>query len=208
MAAGVGAVLALTVSTAALSASASTGTAPGTGTAAVVQSVLDRVLGPGSAIVQVSDTVRTSTGLTTTQQVGSAVPSSIATLGTTTASGSSQAVVQQNAISGTTTTVATPAGALVRRSVSVAVDRTRLGGRSLAAIRALVTGAAGVVASRGDRVSVVVTRFAAPVAPAVAPSPTPLSLLLPFVPQLLWVLGGVAALAVLAAAVRGSRRPA
>ncbi|TDS81048.1 flagellar M-ring protein FliF C-terminal domain-containing protein [Amnibacterium kyonggiense] len=203
--AGVGAVLLLTGTGAATAATASTGTVPGGDTAAAVQAVLDRVLGPGNAVVVVSDTIRTSSGTTSTQAFGSGVPQSVVAATT----GTSALLVQQDAVSSTSSTVATPAGGLVRQSVSVAVDRAHLGGRSVAAIRALVVSSSGIVAARGDRLSVVVTRFARPApAPAPAPAPTPLTLLLPYAPQLIWVLGAVLALAVLAGAVRGRRRPA
>ncbi|MGT2426679.1 flagellar M-ring protein FliF C-terminal domain-containing protein [Amnibacterium kyonggiense] len=202
LAAGAGAVLLLTATGAAAGAIASTGTVPGDRTAAAVQTVLDRVLGPGGAVVVVSDVVRTSSGTTSTQVFGPGVPQAVST----STSGTSTSVVQQDAVDAATTTVVTPAGGLVRQSVSVAVDRARLGGRSLATVRALVVGAAGIVPARGDRLSVVATRFAHPVA-AVAPAVTPLTLLLPYAPQLIRVLGAVLALAVLAAAVRGRRRP-
>jgi flagellar M-ring protein FliF len=203
LAAGAGAVLLLTATGAASAATASTGTVPGAATAAAVQAVLDRVLGPGGAVVVVSDTIRTSSGTTSTQAFGAGVPQSVAVATT----GTSRALVQQDAVSSTTTTIATPAGGLVRQSVSVALDRAHLGGRSIAAIRTLVASSAGIVASRGDRLSVVVTRFARPLTVA-QPAPGPLTVLLPYVPQLIWALGAVLALAVLAAAVRGRRRPA
>jgi len=203
LAAGAGAVLLLSATGAAASATASTGTEPGRDTAAAVQTVLDRVLGQGNAVVVVSDTIRTSSGTTSTQQYGSGVPQRIAVA----TSGTSKALVQQNAVDSATTVVATPPGGLVRQSVSVAVDRAHLGGRSVAAIRTLVGASAGIVAARGDTLSVVVTRFARPAAvPAAAPDP--LALLMPYVPQLIWVLGAVVALGVLAGAVRGRRRPA
>lgn len=203
----VSAVVALAGGAAAMSASASTGTVPGSDAAAAVQTVLDRVLGPGNAVVAVSDTVVTSAGTTTTQQYGSGVARAVSVATQSTSGASSRTTAQQNAVGMTTTTTTAPAGSLVRRTVSVAVDSAHLGGRSLAALRRIASSAAGVVGSRGDRFSLIATRFARPAA-VVAPSPSPVAMVLPYVPQLLWVLGAVLALAVLAAAVRGRRRPA
>ena len=74
-------------------------------------------------------------------------------------------------VGGTTTSVATPAGALVDQSVAVAVDRAHLGAIRIATLRRLVASAAGLVPSRGDRLSLVVARFARSAAAPVARRP-------------------------------------
>lgn len=190
---------------AASAASASTGTVPGSDRAAAVQTVLDRVLGPGNATVVVTDTVRTSTSRTTSVRWGSGVAASVAADAVVSAGGASTAVTQQNLVGGTTTVLTTPAGALVDQSVSVAVDRAHLGSTTLATLRRLVSATAGIVPSRGDRVSVVVTRFARP-APPTPVAVSPLATLLPYAVPAIWALGAVLALVILGAAVRGARR--
>jgi flagellar M-ring protein FliF len=190
---------------AASTAFASTGTAPGSDRAAAVQAVLDRVVGPGNATVVVSDTIRTSSAQTTSVRWGSGTVGAIASNTVVTPAGTSVSTVQQHLDGSTTTVTATPAGALVDQSVSVVVDRAHLGSTSLATVRRLVTAAAGVVPSRGDRVSVVVARFAKP-APAAVAAITPLALLKPYAVPAIWAVGGLAALLIVIAAVR--RRPA
>jgi len=190
---------------AASTAWASTGTVPGGDRAAAVQAVLDRVLGPGGATVVVSETIRTSSSTSTSRQWGSGVVGAIATDRVVTSGGTTTSSTRQDLVGGTTTAVATPAGALVRQSVAVAVDRSKLGSTSLASLRRLVTGAAGIVGSRGDRVSITVARFAHPSA-SVAPAISPLTLLLPFAVPAIWALGAIAALLILVRAVRGGRR--
>ena len=187
------------------SASASTGSVPDGDRAAAVRTVLDRVLGPGGSTVVVAATVRTSASATTRVQWGSAVPVSTAASRTvvpgvgTTAQGTAQ-----NAVGGTTTTVATPPGAVVRQTVSVAVDRARLGRTSVAALRRLAASAVGLVPARGDRLSLVVTRFARPAAVA-APQRSLLAVLLPHAVPAIQGVGGVLALLVLAGAARGRK---
>ena len=190
---------------AAVSASASTGVVPGTDRAAAVQTVLDRVLGPGNATVVVSDTIRTSSGTTTSAQWGTGTAASTTSSTVVTPGGSSVATTSRNLVGGTTTTLADPAGTLLSRSVSVAVDRAHLGSTSLASLRKLVTGAAGVVPARGDRISIVVTRFAR-AATVVAPPISPLALLLPYAVPAIWVAGALLALLILARTVRGPRK--
>jgi flagellar biosynthesis/type III secretory pathway M-ring protein FliF/YscJ len=136
---------------------------------------------------------------------GSGVVAAVATDRVVTANGTTTSSTQQHLDGSTTTAVATPAGAIVGRSVAVAVDRSKLGSTSLASLSRLVGAAAGVVASRGDRVSIAVVRFARPAAPA-APAVTPVSLLLPSAVPAIWALGGIAALLILVRAVRGGRR--
>lgn len=189
---------------AASTAFASNGTVSGSDRAAAVQTVLDRVLGPGTATVVVSDTVRTSSSQTASVQWGSGVVGSIAQNTVVTAAGTARATTQQNLDGSTTTVTSTPAGSLVDRSVSVVVDRAQLGSTSLATLRRLVTASAGVVPSRGDRVSVVVATFAKPALPVTA-AVTPLALLTPWAVPAMWAIGALVALLILVAAVR--RRP-
>jgi len=195
----------LLVAAAAGSASASTGPAPGGDRAAAVQTVLDRVLGPGNSTVVVSATVRSSASATTRVQWGSAVPV-VAAMSRAVVPGVGATTVRaaQNAVGGTTTTVATPPGALVRQTVSVAVDRAHLGRTSVAALRRLAASAAGLVPGRGDRLSLVVATFARPAVVA-APRPSLLAALLPDAVPALWGAGGLLALLVLAGAARGRR---
>lgn len=190
---------------AATTAFASGSTVPGSDRAAAVQSVLDRVLGAGSSTVVVSDTIRTSTSRTSSVRWGSGAIGSITRDTIATAAGTSRATTQQNLDGSTTTVTSTPSGALVNQSVSVVVDRAHLGRTSLATLRRLVAGAAGVVPSRGDRVSVIVAPFARTAGVKVA-AVTPLELLMRFAVPAIWVIGALVALLVLVVAVR--RRPA
>jgi flagellar biosynthesis/type III secretory pathway M-ring protein FliF/YscJ len=192
---------------AATAASASTGPAPGSDRAAAVQAVLDRVLGPGNSSVVVSETIQTSTTGTTSVRWGSGVVASVAASEVTTSGGTTLATVQQRLVGGTATVVATPAGTHVDQTVAVAVDRAHLGTTSLATVRRLVTAAAGIVPSRGDRVSVVAARFAPPV-PVRTAAVGPLTMLLPFAVPAIWALGALGGMAVIAAAVRGGRHHA
>lgn len=203
----IGVVAVLLISPAAASAAvASTGTGPGSDRAAAVQAVLDRVLGPGNATVIVSDTIRTSTASTTSLQWGSGVVASGSSSSVTVAGTSASASTRQNAVSGTATDVVTPAGALVRQNVAVVVDRAHLGGVSVASLRTVVRAAAGIVRARGDRLTVVVTRFARPV-PATVPVPAPALLLMPYITPAIGVLAAVVAALILAFVLRGPRRP-
>jgi flagellar M-ring protein FliF len=188
-------------------ATASTGDVPGAERAAAVQSVLDRVLGPGDAVVTIADTVRTSTTATSTVRYSGGAAGSVATSaarvgGVVTSSASST----RNLVGGTSTVVVTPPGTLLRQDVSVAIDKAHLGGRSLPALRRLVATAAGVVPSRGDRVALVVTPFARAAAASAAAPPSVLALLLPSLVPLIWASGGLLALLVGVLMLRG-RRP-
>lgn len=189
---------------AAASATASTGSGTDAGATAAVQSVLDRVVGPGRATVVVDDTIRTSTSRTTTVRWGSGVPTSIAAERVVAGGTTSTSVAQQDAVGGSTTTVVTPPGALVRRSVSVAVDRSSLRTVGTGALRRLVAAAAGLVPGRGDRVSVIAVRFAA-TRTAPAPSFGPAAILLPLAVPAIWAAGALLALTVLVRALRVGR---
>jgi flagellar M-ring protein FliF len=204
VAVGVAAVL-LLWPLASATAFASTGTVSGADTASAVQSVLDRVLGPGGATVVVSDTVRTSSSTSTSTRWGSGAVGSIATQRLVTPGGTVIDATQQDLVGGTTTTLATPSGALVRQTVAVAVDRARIGSTSVAALRRLVAGAAGIVPSRGDRVSITVAPFAHRAA-VVAPAASPVALLLPYAVPAIWAIGAIAALLILVRAARGPKR--
>jgi flagellar M-ring protein FliF len=200
-------VVLLLVTAPAAAASASTGTTSGDRRAAAVQTVLDRVLGPGTSVVVVTDTIRTSSSATATVRWGSGVARSAAASSTVVAGvGAYRSVVQQNLVGGTTTSTVTPRGGLVQQSVSVVVDRAHLGGTTAGTLRRLVTSAAGIVRSRGDRLSLVVTPFAKRVAPVRAAAPGLPALLLPYAVPLLWTFGGVAATVLLAAWAGGRRR--
>jgi flagellar biosynthesis/type III secretory pathway M-ring protein FliF/YscJ len=185
---------------------ASTGTDSGDERAAAAQAVLDRVLGPGNSVVTVSDTVRTSTSTTSSVVWGSGVAGATATSLTTSGSGSTTHVDQQNLVGGTDTVTVTPPGALVRQSVSVVVDRNHLGAMRLSSIRHLVAAAVGLTPARGDRLRVAAAAFAAARPPAAPPAPSPFAVVLPFATPVLWGLGGVVALAILGASFGGRRR--
>ncbi|WP_375386797.1 flagellar M-ring protein FliF C-terminal domain-containing protein [uncultured Amnibacterium sp.] len=188
-------------------ATASTGTVNGDARAAAVQAVLDRVLGPGNAVVVVSDTVRTSTASTTSVRWGSGVAGTVGSRVTSVAGvGASTAVVQQHLVGGTRTSTVTPAGALVRQSVSVAVDTAHLGTTKLTTVRRLVAAAVGLTPSRGDRLSVVAARFANPAPAPVPAAPGPLAVLAPYASTILWTLGAVVATGILGAFAGGRRR--
>jgi len=66
-----------------------------------------------------------------------------------------------NAINRTTESVTTPAGAVTRQTVAVAVDAGATEGLSVAQLTALVTTAAGIDAERGDAVTVELVPFSA-----------------------------------------------
>ena len=190
---------------AASTAFASTGTGPGSDRAAAVQAVLDRVLGAGASTVVVSDTIRTSASATSSVRWGSGVVGATAADVVVTPGGSTVATTRQNLVGSTTTDTTTPAGALVNRSVSVAVDRAHLGSTSLATLRRLVTGAAGIVGSRGDRVSIVIATFAHP-APVTTAAVSPVAMLMPYAVPAIWALGAIIALLILLRTIRGGRR--
>ena len=197
---GVAAALTLApIATATAATPTSSATVSGSHRAAAVQAVLDRVLGPGNAVVTVSDTIQTSTMASTSVSWGTGVAgSSAATLTTVAGATTSKSITQQNLVGGTSTATVTPPGSLVRQSVAVAVDRAHIGTRSLASLKHLVASAAGIARSRGDSLSLVVLPFAKPAA-AVAPvSPSAVSVLMPYAEPAFWGIGGVLAAVILA----------
>lgn len=207
-AAAIGAVLLATLLIA-QPASASTSTGPGSARAAAVQAVLDRVLGPGNAVVVVSDTIQSSTGTSSSVRWGTGVAASAASSTLTVqGAGASVASTQQNLVGTTVTTTVTPAGALVRQTVSIVVNRTQLGSVSIAALRRMATAAADIRPARGDRLSLVAAVFAKAAAPAVAPAVTPLTVLQANGVPLIEIAGAVIALTIVLALLRGRRRPA
>jgi flagellar biosynthesis/type III secretory pathway M-ring protein FliF/YscJ len=107
-------------------------------------------------------------------------------------------VASRNAVDRTVTTVATPSGSLLRRTVTAVVDKRRIGTASVSRLKRLIRAAAGLVPSRGDRLTVVVTPFARSAAVASPGAATPSPLLGLAVPGM-WAAGGVLALQVPAA---------
>jgi flagellar M-ring protein FliF len=73
---------------------------------------------------------------------------------------SNTTVDRVNAIDKVTEVRTVPAGALVRQSVSIAVDEEAAGGMSASAIESLVAAAAGIDEERGDAVTVEMVTFA------------------------------------------------
>lgn len=165
-------------------------------TAASVQAMLDRVVGPGNATVSVaaemsadsgqtvqesfaapantpalsesSDTEKyTNGGKSTTGVLG---PDNIAVPGGANADGSydSSKVTKNNAVNKTTQTTVTQPGALKRQTVSVALSQAVAGTLDRNALTAMVSNAAGVNATRGDAVSLQVLPFSTAAADAAA----------------------------------------
>ena len=172
---------------------------------AAVQAMLDRVLGPGGAFVQVAQQVNTSSGVRTSVRYGAAVASATQFGALQQSGGSSAWGTRQDAVDRSTTTVATPAGALVRQTVTVLVDRARLHGSSVRALRRLVASAAGVQAARGDRLLLVVTRLVKPPA-APLPASRPIDPAAVAVPAM-WTAGGLGCVVIALLGLR-RRRPA
>ena len=99
------------------------------------------------------DSTGTATGPGSTGVLGPdniAVPSAVATGGTTT----SQSITKNNAVNKVTQSTTMPAGSIKRLTVSVALNSAVAGGLNLANITALVNAAAGIDATRGDSVAV------------------------------------------------------
>ncbi|MCR1984296.1 flagellar M-ring protein FliF [Cellulosimicrobium cellulans] len=152
-----------------------------------VQAMLDRVVGAGNSTVAVTaqmdvasserleETFRTPEGgpvlneSTTTEEytgagggvAGVLGPDNIAVPGGAGADSSytSEDATRNNAIDKVTETTTTPAGALTRQAVSVALDAEVARGMDTAAITAMVSAAAGIDAERGDTVEVAVLPF-------------------------------------------------
>ncbi len=154
-----------------------------------VQTMLDRVVGPGNATVavaadmsqesanRVEETYSTPNGSptlseSTNKQIGAtgtggtgatgvlgpdnlAVPS---VTGTSTGA-SSESQVKNNALNKVTENRTIPAGAITRQTVSVALNSKAATGLKVSEISALVSAAAGIDTTRGDKVSVEVVPF-------------------------------------------------
>jgi flagellar M-ring protein FliF len=155
-----------------------------------VQTMLDRVVGPGNATVavaadmsqesasRVEETYSTPDGSpalseSTDKQTGAsgtggsdtatgvlgpdniAVPSGS---GTTTGA-TSETQVKNNALNKVTENRTIPAGAITRQTVSVALNSKAATGLKVSEISALVSAAAGINTTRGDKVSVEVVPF-------------------------------------------------
>ncbi|MEO8907846.1 MAG: flagellar basal-body MS-ring/collar protein FliF [Microbacteriaceae bacterium] len=156
-----------------------------------VQTMLDRVVGPGNATVAVAadmsqesanrveetystpdgsptlsestdkQTGASGTGTGGTGATGVLGPDNIAVpsaTGTTTGA-SSDTQVKNNALNKVTENRTIPAGAITRQTVSVALNSKAASGLKVSEISALVSSAAGINTTRGDKVSVEVVPF-------------------------------------------------
>ncbi|TJY71503.1 flagellar M-ring protein FliF [Arthrobacter sp. CAU 1506] len=154
---------------------------------ASVQTMLDRVVGPGNSSVvvaadmnyesaeRVEETFTTPDGApalnesTQTEDytgsgggaAGVLGPDNIAVPGNAAGDGTftSESETKNNALNKVTETRAIPAGAINRQTVSVALDADAAGALNLANIEGLVTTAAGINADRGDEVTVELVPF-------------------------------------------------
>jgi flagellar M-ring protein FliF len=153
-----------------------------------VQTMLDRVVGPGNATVAVSadmsqesanrveETYSTPEGnpaiseSTDKQTTGSGNggagatgvlgPDNIAVPGGPTGTGAAaESQVKNNALNKVTENRTIPAGAITRQTVSVALNSSAATGLKVSEISALVSSAAGINTTRGDKVSVEVVPF-------------------------------------------------
>jgi flagellar M-ring protein FliF len=156
-------------------------------TQAAVQTMLDRVVGPGNATVSVAAEMSSDSGQTVQESfvapanapalsestdtekytnggkttAGVLGPDNIAVPGGTNADGSydSSKVTKNNAVNKTTQTTVTQPGAIKRQTVSVALSTAVAGSLDKTALTAMVSNAAGVSATRGDAVSLQVLPF-------------------------------------------------
>lgn len=164
---------------------------------ATVQTMLDRVLGPGNSTVvvaaevssesaqQVSETYTTPEGApalsesTTSETYGGGAagagtgvlgPDNIAVPSATAQGGDylSESAVRNNALDKVTETRSIPAGAIARQTVSVAVNADAVTGVTEATIASLVSAAAGIQTDRGDAVTVETASFSTSAADAAA----------------------------------------
>ncbi len=154
-----------------------------------VQTMLDRVVGPGNATVavaadmsqesanRVEETYSTPDGSPAISEsidkqasgagnggvgaTGVLGPDNIAVPGgTATGTGTAaESQVKNNAINKVTENRTIPAGAITRQTVSVALNSTAATGLKVSEISALVSSAAGIDTKRGDKVSVEVVPF-------------------------------------------------
>lgn len=152
-----------------------------------VQTMLDRVVGPGNATVVVAADLSGESGSKTEESystptdapaineslrsessggsgsgtsAGVLGPDNIAVPGGTEADGTtSQEVVKNNAVNKTTQSTTIPAGAVSRQTVSVAIDTAAARGISVKTIEQMVNAAAGINTERGDDLSVQLVPF-------------------------------------------------
>jgi flagellar M-ring protein FliF len=153
-----------------------------------VQAMLDRVVGPGNATVavaadmsqesanRVEETYSTPDGSPAISEsinkqatgagsggagaTGVLGPDNIAVPGGTTGTGTAaESQVKNNAINKVTENRTIPAGAITRQTVSVALNSSAATGLKVSEISALVSSAAGINTTRGDKVSVEVVPF-------------------------------------------------
>ncbi|MBG6190482.1 flagellar M-ring protein FliF [Arthrobacter sp. CAN_A212] len=154
---------------------------------ASVQSMLDRVVGPGNASVvvaadmntefaeRVEESFTTPDGgpalneSTTTEEYEGAGGGAAGVLGPDNIAGpddaggdgnfNSETTTRNNAVNKITESTTIPAGAINRQTVSVALDEEAAGALDLAGLTGLVTAAAGINEDRGDLVTVEVLPF-------------------------------------------------
>ncbi|MBE0010803.1 MULTISPECIES: flagellar basal-body MS-ring/collar protein FliF [unclassified Arthrobacter] len=154
---------------------------------ASVQSMLDRVVGPGNASVvvaadmntefaeRVEESFTTPDGdpalneSTTTEEYEGAGGAAAGVLGPDNIAGpddtggegnfNSETSTRNNAVNKITESTTIPAGAINRQTVSVALDEEAAGALDLAGLTGLVTAAAGINEDRGDLVTVEVLPF-------------------------------------------------
>ena len=154
---------------------------------AAVQTMLDRVMGPGNSTVAVAADIsyesaeRVEEAFTTPENgpvlneatttetyeggaggaAGVLGPDNIAVPGNAAGDGTfnSETSTRNNAVNKVTESRNIPAGSLNRQTVSVAVNDAAAGGIDVAGVTALVTAAAGINADRGDAVTVEVVPF-------------------------------------------------
>lgn len=140
-------------------------------TQAAVQAMLDTVLGRGHAVVRVVADIGLGNGSVTSTRWGPTGPAfnqGSAVVTGPQATPVAVATQRANALGSTTTSVQTPPGALLRETVSVAVDTAALGRVTLGRLRPLIDSAAGVDVARGDVVTVVAVPFSTAAATASA----------------------------------------
>lgn len=153
-----------------------------TKTQAAIQTMLDRIVGPGNSTVAVSADVSNQTAQQTSevysvptgspaatessqsesytgdggQTAGILGPDNIAVPNGTATNGaySSSQVDKTNALDKTTTTTSIPSGQVTRQTVSVAISQKAAGGVNMQSLQALVESAAGYNQARGDVVTV------------------------------------------------------
>ncbi|MBG0740290.1 flagellar M-ring protein FliF [Paeniglutamicibacter antarcticus] len=152
---------------------------------AAVQTMLDRVAGPGNATVAVAADMSQQSGQKVqesfTQPENAPALNESKTAESSTGSGAGAAGVlgadstapadgskgtftsdkttKNNAINKTTETTTIPAGAVTRQTVSVAVNKATADGLDMSTLRDLVSSAAGINVARGDVVTVAALPF-------------------------------------------------